>query len=285
MGGFGGGFQGGRGGFGGGGFGGGGFGGGGFGGGFSGLGKTGSLGGGFPGVGTTSGLGGLQSTGSTGTGTNSAGGLVGTVTSQPGSGLHMSDITDGLSNTIMVIEGGSAVPWTKPEDLPFTPPPKSDIAALADNDMGIRLPALGGAFKDVIHAAFGDGSVVTIKRNFDKTAMAAAITRNGGEQFDRERLTGSPSAANPKELREENEQLRQDVEETRAEIEQLKERLQKAKLERQRRAEKEAAAGDRLRKEGQKLRQELEALRDEARQLREEIERLQGGSEKSPKRR
>jgi hypothetical protein len=218
-------------------------------------------------------------------GTNSAGGLVGTVTSQPGSGMRMSDITDGLSNTIMIIEGGSTVPWTKPDDLPFTPPPKCDVNALADNDVRLRLPPLGGAFKDVIHAAFGDGSVVTIKRNFDRTAMAAAITRNGGEQFDRARLTGSPSASSPKELRAENEQLRQDLEEIRTEVEGLKERLQKAKLERQRRAEEEAAVGDRLRKEGQKLRKELDALREEARRLREEIERLQGGSEKPPRRR
>lgn len=37
-------------------------------------------------------------------------------------GLRISDIIDGTSNTLLVVEGGSPVPWTKPEDLPYAPP-------------------------------------------------------------------------------------------------------------------------------------------------------------------
>src|SRR5262249_59894811 len=86
-------------------------------------------------------------------------------------GPRIADIIDGTSNTLMVIEGGSAVPWTKPEDLPFTPP------NFGANEAQTKIPPLGGAFKDVIHAAFADGRVVALRRNFDKKIMAAAITR------------------------------------------------------------------------------------------------------------
>lgn len=192
-------------------------------------------------------------------------------------GVRMTDILDGTSNTIMVIEGGSAVPWTKPEDLPFTPP--NMVAAKPT----IKIPPLGGAFKDVIHAAFADGSVATIKRNFDKTAMAAAITRDGGEVYDRASLTGPLPTAGPNELKEENQQLQQEVEQARAEVEELTQQLEKAKLDLQRRAEEEAV-GEQLRREQQKLREQLEQLRDEAQRLRQDIERLRGEQKKTPTR-
>src|SRR5439155_1388856 len=34
-------------------------------------------------------------------------------------GLRIGDFTDGTSNTILVAEAARAVPWTKPEDLPY----------------------------------------------------------------------------------------------------------------------------------------------------------------------
>jgi hypothetical protein len=37
-----------------------------------------------------------------------------------GKQLKLVQIPDGLSNTILVVEGAEAVPWTKPEDIPFT---------------------------------------------------------------------------------------------------------------------------------------------------------------------
>src|SRR5262249_4072184 len=80
------------------------------------------------------------------------GAATGQRTGVPSRGLRIADVVDGLSNTIMVIEGGSTVPWTKPEDLPYVP-------------LG-KLPALGGAFKDCIHVALGDGSVHTFKKKF-----------------------------------------------------------------------------------------------------------------------
>jgi hypothetical protein len=82
--------------------------------------------------------------------------------------------TDGTSNTILIVEAGEAVPWTKPADVKFDP----------DKE----LPKFGGLFKDGFHAALADGSDRFISKDVDKTILKAAITRSGGEVFDRDKL-------------------------------------------------------------------------------------------------
>ncbi len=89
--------------------------------------------------------------------------------------LRLQDTLDGTSNTVMIVEAGEAVPWTKPEDLPFDP-------------KGKTLPKLGGLFPDGFFAAMGDGSTRWISRNFDPATMRAVITRNGGEVIQPDKL-------------------------------------------------------------------------------------------------
>src|SRR5262245_6686650 len=60
-------------------------------------------------------------------------------------GTTFAQITDGLSNTWMVVEAEEGVPWTKPDEFEFDP--KQD------------LPKLGRAFKNGFHVLYGDGSV------------------------------------------------------------------------------------------------------------------------------
>jgi hypothetical protein len=60
------------------------------------------------------------------------------------------DFTDGTSDTLLVVEAGKPVPWTKPEELAYDP----------DGP----LPDLRGLFRDGFRAAMGDGSVCFVRR-------------------------------------------------------------------------------------------------------------------------
>ena len=78
-------------------------------------------------------------------------------------------ITDGTSNTIMVVEVDDphAVVWTKPADFSFDPKnPQKGIGSLYE-----------GGF----NTAFCDGFVRFISRSIDPKTLAALFTRAGGE--------------------------------------------------------------------------------------------------------
>jgi hypothetical protein len=83
-------------------------------------------------------------------------------------GPKMASITDGLSNTFMIVEAGEAVPWYKPDVLPY--------------DGKLSLPQLGDKEADSFLVAFGDGSVRAIKRaKLNEKTLRALITISGGE--------------------------------------------------------------------------------------------------------
>jgi hypothetical protein len=70
----------------------------------------------------------------------------------------------------MIVEAGEAVPWTKPEELPYDPDKP--------------LPKLGGLWKTGFHVAMCDGDVRNVKKTVDETTLRRFITRNGGEVVD-----------------------------------------------------------------------------------------------------
>jgi RNA polymerase sigma factor (sigma-70 family) len=87
----------------------------------------------------------------------------------PAGPVSISEVTDGPANTIFIVEAAAAVPWTKPEDRTYDP--------------AKPLPKLG-AFSRVFPAAFVDGSIHTLRKDFKESALRATISRNGGETID-----------------------------------------------------------------------------------------------------
>ncbi|MGE0374571.1 MAG: DUF1559 domain-containing protein [Planctomycetaceae bacterium] len=85
----------------------------------------------------------------------------------PTKGNALSTFTDGTSNTILVVEAKRDIPWTKPEDIPYS----------ADAD----LPQLGGWTDRGFLAGLADGSVRFISENIGEKTLRALITRNGQE--------------------------------------------------------------------------------------------------------
>jgi hypothetical protein len=82
------------------------------------------------------------------------------------------DITDGTSQTIIIVEvdDAHAVAWTKPDDLTFDPnDPKKGIGSLYEHGFA---------------AAFCDGSVHFINKAVDSKILKAVLTRAGGETID-----------------------------------------------------------------------------------------------------
>ncbi|MBY0459672.1 MAG: DUF1559 domain-containing protein [Gemmataceae bacterium] len=83
-------------------------------------------------------------------------------------GVKITDITDGTSNTFMCVTAATAVPWTKPDELDYDA--ESDPAKL------IGLVVNGKA-----QAVMFDGSVRTLGKLPKKETLHALITRGGGE--------------------------------------------------------------------------------------------------------
>jgi hypothetical protein len=104
---------------------------------------------------------------------------------EAGRGPRWEDFTDGSERTIMVVEADEAVPWTKPEELPYA--------------QDKPLPALGGGPRGSFVAQMGDGSVLFIPAKFDEVLLRRAITRNDKQPLDLDRLGSSePHPAPPK---------------------------------------------------------------------------------------
>jgi hypothetical protein len=90
------------------------------------------------------------------------------------------DFPDGTSNTLLIVEGGPPVPWTKPEDIAF--------------ELDRPLPELATVFKDMFRVAYADGSVRQISKGMDPAVLRALVTRNGGEEFERSENSESGEA-------------------------------------------------------------------------------------------
>ncbi len=94
---------------------------------------------------------------------------------EDGEKIGFAQFLDGTSNTLMLVEGASTVPWTEPEDIPFVP--------------GQPLPKLGGQFKGGFITITADGAPRFTRKSMNLQLMRGMVTRNGGE------VIGFPSPA------------------------------------------------------------------------------------------
>ena len=186
-------------------------------------------------------------------------------------GRFPASFSDGTANTILIIEGGEAVPWTKPVDLPFAPDQP--------------LPKLGGMFADVIQAATASADIFVISRKYDESNLRAAITSNGGEIIDTSKLEVQPlpSAVAAEradqalvQWRRKNEFLRQELKESRQRMELLQDELD---VLRERSSDKKISASElrleRLKQENARLEAEQKKLYEEIADLVKQIQKLQ----------
>ena len=87
---------------------------------------------------------------------------------QLGGPEQLANITDGTSNTLMVVEAKAPVVWSKPDDLQL---PK---------DKDKRLP-VGGAFKAGFLMLMCDGSVRMAPHDIAVATFRASITPAAGD--------------------------------------------------------------------------------------------------------
>lgn len=114
---------------------------------------------------------------------------------EPGVPVAILSITDGTSNTVYALEGGEAVPWTKPADLPF--------------DLDKDFPVPVGPYTDAIHIATADGATHRLNPAADPVAVKQLVTRAWGEVIDDRQLYAPPAKAVSQADKEQEQVLRQ----------------------------------------------------------------------------
>ena len=92
-------------------------------------------------------------------------------------GVKFEDVTDGTSNTLLVVGAKRGIPWTKPEDIAFDPDKP--------------LPELGGFVPGEFDAGIADGSAHRFFIDTTKDQLKWLIMRNDGHPIDRDKM-GNP---------------------------------------------------------------------------------------------
>jgi hypothetical protein len=87
----------------------------------------------------------------------------------PAPKIKMADVQDGVSSTILVVEAGEAVEWTKPDDIDWSPGrPRPELG---------YTPASWPSFT----AVMADGQAKQIQKQIPEETLRLLITRNDGK--------------------------------------------------------------------------------------------------------
>jgi serine/threonine protein kinase len=101
--------------------------------------------------------------------------------------ISRSSITDGTSNSLMIIEAKRGVPWTKPEDLTIgnDHPINVDVVldSIGESHSNVVSDNIGESRDAGFHVLFADGKVRFIKNGIDKNVFGILLTIHGGELF------------------------------------------------------------------------------------------------------
>ena len=93
-------------------------------------------------------------------------------------GVKMSDVPDGLSRTILVVElADSDIHWMEPRDLDIRSLPKKI------NSKSV-LSSISSKHVRGACVAFADGNVRFLDEETAAETLEALLTRNGGEEID-----------------------------------------------------------------------------------------------------
>jgi hypothetical protein len=79
--------------------------------------------------------------------------------------INISKIPKGPSTTLLVVESGPGVPWTKPEEIPYDP--------------DRPLPKINGLWPQGFLVVMADGSARLVKKDVSETSLRAAISIKG----------------------------------------------------------------------------------------------------------
>ena len=99
----------------------------------------------------------------------------------PNRAVAFNEITDGLENTILIVEtlSGSSI-WTEPRDIQFN----SMKFVLGNSENG----ELASKHKDGVNVAFADGEVYFLAKSITPDELRALLTISGGESIKRQDL-------------------------------------------------------------------------------------------------
>jgi hypothetical protein len=105
----------------------------------------------------------------------------------PAIGPRIAQFTDGLSNTLLVVEAADAVPWTKPDELVVDPKKP--------------LPKLGGLRHDGFLAVFADGATRVVPHRIGEKTLRLLIDPADGTPVDWDQIEPGREGAKPRPAR------------------------------------------------------------------------------------